>query len=340
MRIACLLLLGLAVSAAAPAGAEESCPAMYYTDGTSGALFAKDPDVVRFQDRYLLYYTMRVSKKVLGVGIAESEDLDYWERAGEVLPEQACEAKGIAAPAAIVFDGKVHLFYQSYGTGPKDAICHATSDDGLHFARNSGNPVFAPTGDWTVGRAIDAEAFPWKGRMLLYFATRDPDMKVQMQGVAGAPLDSSFDRDAWTQLCTKPILKPELPWEKRCIEAASICEHSGRLYMFYAGAYNNEPQQIGVAISDDGIQWERLSKYPLLPNGLPGEWNSSESGHPGVFVDDDGSMHLFFQGNNNKGGAWYLSRMKVVWEEAGPYLVRPRDGKEFHLREPVQALGK
>jgi long-subunit acyl-CoA synthetase (AMP-forming) len=62
--------------------------------------------------------------------------------------------------------------------------------------------------------------------------------------------------------------------------------------MFYAGGYNNEPQQIGCAVSTDGIRWKRLSKKPFLPNGAPGSWNASESGHPGVFVDKDGHLKI------------------------------------------------
>ena len=51
----------------------------------------------------------------------------------------------------------------------------------------------------------------------------------------------------------------------------------------YAGGYNNEPQQIGVAFSADGLSWERMSDQPFLANGKPGEWNLKESGHPSIF---------------------------------------------------------
>ena len=68
--------------------------------------------------------------------------------------------------------------------------------------------------------------------------------------------------------------------------------------MFYAGGYNNEPQQVGVAVSQDGINWQRLSEQPLLANGAPGTWNASESGHPDIFRDAEGQTWLFFQGNN------------------------------------------
>ncbi|MEZ4636285.1 MAG: hypothetical protein R2856_15200 [Caldilineaceae bacterium] len=80
-----------------------------------------------------------------------------------------------------------------------------------------------------------------------------------------------------------------------------MCRRDGRLFMFYAGAYNNKPQQIGCAVSEDGVTWQRLWDEPFLPNGAPGAWNSSESGHPYVFVDDDGSTHLFFRATTTTG---------------------------------------
>jgi hypothetical protein len=290
-----------------------------------GRPFAKDPAVVRFDGHYLLYYSLPPfgdgrSGDGWAIGIARSSDLDSWEKVGEILSEQESERNGLCAPSAIVLPqgGRVHLFYQTYGNGPKDAICHAVSDDGLHFRRNPTNPIFAPTGAWNCGRAIDADVIPDGDRLLLYWATRDPAFRVQMLGVSAAPLDSDFGRDQWTQLCDAPILKPELPWERNCIEAPALCRHDGRLFIFYGGGYNNEPQQIGCAVSDDGVRWTRLSDEPFLPNGAPGEWNASESGHPFAFTDDDGQVHLFFQGNSDKGLTWHLSRKKIVWEAGKP----------------------
>jgi len=326
--MAAFLLLSSTVT-----GVPQEFSGMYYSDTSYGRPFAKDPDVEWFQGRYLMYYSVNREKDGFAVGVAESRDLVNWTKVGEVLPAADYETRGLAAPAAIVRGSRLHLFYQTYGNGRNDAICHATSEDGVHFVRNSTNPIFRPTGDWNCGRAIDAEVIEHGDRLLLYCATRDPEMKVQKLVVAAAPADSDYGRNTWTQLCDESILEPKLPWEKRCIEAPALCTHNGRLYMFYAGGYNNEPQQIGCAVSDDGVAWTRLSQYPLLPNGKEGEWNSSESGHPGVFTDRDGRMYLFFQGNNDSGKTWHLSMMRVAWNDSGhPYLIRPRDGQLFTLR--------
>ena len=322
-------VLGLAVVLSGAAQAEPE-PAMKWADETRvGKPFSKDPSVIRFKDRYLMYFSLPPfdaklaptnAPKGWSIGIAESQDLISWKKIGQLGPEQACDKNGLCAPGAVVLEGRVHLFYQTYGNGPKDAICHAVSDDGLRFTREPQNPVFRPHGAWTSGRAIDAEAFPFNGKLLLYFATRDPNMVTQMVGVASADLTSDFGPAAWTQLQDGPVLKPELPWERKCIEAPSLLRHGDRLYMFYAGGYNNEPQQVGVASSADGVTWTRVSQEPLLPNGKPGAWNASESGHPGIFGDADGKTWLFFQGNNDKGKTWFLSNVKVGWKDGLPVV--------------------
>jgi len=311
-------------------------PRMYYADTVSGRPFSKDPAVVRFKDKYWLYYSVPPYKGKVNegwtIGVATSDNLVDWTKAGELQNTGEAEAKGFTAPGAVVLDGAVHLFYQTYGNKEKDAICHAWSTDGMNFTRNPTNPIFRPSGDWTCGRAIDADVIQHGDKLLLYWATRDPAMKIQMQGVSAAPIDSDYTRKHWTQLNPDgPILSPRVPtkldsadldlaWEKNCIEAAAMARRDGRLYMFYAGGYNNDPQQVGVAVSDDGVNFKRLSDVPVLPNGPAGSWNSSESGHPFLFQDDDGQDYLFYQGNDTHGRSWYLSVVPIDWKDGRPVL--------------------
>jgi predicted GH43/DUF377 family glycosyl hydrolase len=327
MKIFTFLLFLILVSFVHPAFSQFKLPKMYFGDSSrTGVPFSKDPHVIRFQGRYLMYYSIPPYKdksnpiQGWGIGIAESRDLNNWKKIGEITPEGEYEKKGLCAPAALVIGNKVNLFYQTYGNGKDDAICHAVSDDGILFRRNETNPIFRPTGDWNCGRAIDAEVFRFNDRYLLFFATRDQEYKVQIQGVASAPENTSFNREDWVQLTDFPIMKPEFPWEGLCVEGASVVKQGEWLYMFYAGAYNNNPQQVGVARSRDGVKWERLSNKPFLPNGDPGTWNYSESGHPHLFKDDDGRTYLFYQGNNDNGKSWYISNIEVRWNEKGPYL--------------------
>lgn len=82
-----------------------------------GRPFSKDPSVIRHGGRYLLYYSMPPfgdgrSADGWGIGIAESRDLKAWKKVGEFLVAEPYEGKGVAAPFAMVLDGRVHLLYQ------------------------------------------------------------------------------------------------------------------------------------------------------------------------------------------------------------------------------------
>ena len=75
------------------------------------------------------------------------------------------------------------------------------------------------------------------------------------------------------------------------------------------------------ATSTDGVQWQRVSEQPFLPNGQPGSWNACESGHPFAFTDEDGSVTLFYQGDSDMGKSWYLSSRKIGWVNDLPVLL-------------------
>lgn len=296
---------------------------MLFADTTrTGWPFSKDPHVIPFHGKYLMYYSVPPKgNSGWGIGIAESTDLTQWKPIGSLSPAADYEAKGLCAPGALVRNDTIHLFYQTYGNDKKDAICHAWSVDGVNFTRNATNPIFAPkAGDWNCGRAIDAEVIFAKGKYFLYYATRTPDYVKQIVGVATAPAGTNFNRETWTEACDRAILVPEWPWEETCIEAPSVVEMNGTLYMFYAGAYNNRPQQIGLATSTDGIHWRKVSNKPFLANGDPRAWNYCESGHPHIFKDKDGQTYLFYQGNEDFGRTWFLSQRKIIWRDGFPQL--------------------
>jgi predicted GH43/DUF377 family glycosyl hydrolase len=317
------------------AAAQMVTPTMYFADysrikDAAGVAkpFAKDPSVIFWVDRFYMYYSIcgastngSPGSSGWGMGIAESYDLEHWTKVGEIAANSAYsfESKGICAPCAKVFNGKIQLFYQTYGNGAGDAICHAWSTDAIHFTRNTTNPIFKPTGTWNCGRAIDAEIFHFGNKYYLYFATRDPAYVKQITGVATAPdTTTTFNKSVWTMACTAAIVIPEYSWEGNCTEGASIIQRNGKLYMFYAGNYNNAPQQIGVAVSTDGLTWTKPSTTPFLANGANGTWNKSESGHPGIFDMDGKQSFLFYQGNNDGGKTWWLSQIEIYWGANGP----------------------
>ena len=249
-----------------------------------GRNFAKDPAVVKFKGKYFLYFSA-IKDGNLAVGIAVGDDFESFEFTDYLFPTTPAETQEVGAPAAIVIGDKVHLYYQSYGNWENDKIMHAVSDDGVHFTKDPNNPVFAPNGDWTVGRAIDADVEIFGGKLFLYVATRDKTMKIQKIAVA---VSDDIENPVFIQA--------------------------------YAAAYNCSPQTVGVAVSDDGIIFKRIFDVPFLDHGKKGEWNCDDTGHPYVFRDDDGKVYLFHQGTCDKGKNWYLSYRKIEFINGVPKL--------------------
>ena len=294
----------------------------------TGIPFAKDPTVIRKGGRYYMYYSIpayspdRKPEQTAplqdgwNAGIARSKDLIHWERVGDLDLRDTHGQRiwGAIAPCVKRFGGKIHLFYQRYWDGAgNNNIWHAVSKDGITFTNTSDVPVFVMDAPWALNRAIDAEVYRVKDRLILLFATRDPEGKVQMLGMAHAPYRSDYGPDKWVLDSTDgPLLKPDFEWEGHCIEAPTVLKYKGVWYMFYAGAYNHERQQIGLATSGDGLHFTRIPPEGLLfPAGEEGAWNHGESGHPGVFRDRDGKIYLFFQGKAELKGNYRLSVCRV-----------------------------
>lgn len=59
------------------------------------------------------------------------------------LSEHWWESEAVFNPAAVVHEGRVHLFYRALGPDGISRIGHASSPDGIHFDERTPDPVFA-----------------------------------------------------------------------------------------------------------------------------------------------------------------------------------------------------
>lgn len=81
---------------------------------------------------------------------AVSDDLVHWQQLPTALypsdDESAPDASGIWTGSVIYGEGKYHAFYTGYSLKVRfqQTICHATSDDGIHWVKDPANPVITP----------------------------------------------------------------------------------------------------------------------------------------------------------------------------------------------------
>jgi hypothetical protein len=86
--------------------------------------------------------------------------------------------------------------------------------------------------------------------------------------------------------------------------------------MFYARRVQQRPATNRVATRPDGLKWTRLLTSPFLPHGKPGQGMRANRATLAC-MSRRTRDHLFYQGNNDRGRTWYLSRVKLDWTERG-----------------------
>lgn len=284
----------------------------------------RDPAVVKFKDEYFLYYTTRKDGKYL-IGIAKSKDLISWYKVGEIKATEEFEGKGICAPfAGIDEDGNIFLLYQTNYFSLEENISYAFSTDGINFIKPKDiNPVLKIQSSWSLPRTIDADLLEVRKKKFLYFATRLKDNPSEQ--VIGLAISESEDLFNFN-LIDRPILKGEYGWEKNFVEAPSTCYKNGSFFMFYGGGTN--PQYVGVAISSNGLNWEKLYKDPFIkPDRVIKvdnfSWYQKDATHPFFFSDGD-KDYIFFHSDYEHSGDWprasAITWIEIVWEDDKPRL--------------------
>jgi beta-1,2-mannobiose phosphorylase / 1,2-beta-oligomannan phosphorylase len=85
---------------------------------------------------------------------------------------------------------------------------------------------------------------------------------------------TSTDGKNWTRKSDKPVLSPELTWEK----VAVMCPHVNwdvkeKIFkMWYSGGEQYEPDAIGYATSKDGLHWTKHKNNPVFAYDAKNEW--------------------------------------------------------------------
>ena len=114
----------------------------------------------------------------------------------------------------------------------------------------------------------------------------------------------SEDGLTWQRALDEPILSVYDEscghWEQSCIYQPWLVEHEGQYYNLYNAA-NGKYEQIGLAVSQDAMTWKRYPFNPVIPHGVPGEYNEIFSSDIKVFWDENHWVGFFF--GVGKGGA-------------------------------------
>lgn len=226
-------------------------------------------------------------------GVAESRDGLRWEGRRLILsPDlKTWEGDYIAANgSALLADGNWMYWYQG-GRVPRIGL--ATSADGKTWTKR-GEPVLdaGPRGSWDERGVADPYVVRIGGVFYMYYLGQDRARRQRL-GVA-----RSEDGLRWAKLRSNPVL--ELgeygAFDETGLGEPAVWAEQGSYWMLYTARDKREWRRLGLARSQDGVRWQRVSTKPVLSGDA--DWNRKVVCDPTVLPADDGGVHVWFGGGD------------------------------------------
>jgi hypothetical protein len=230
-----------------------------------------------------------------------------------------------------VKDGTYHLWYTGYNDdrSPNKYLGHATSSDGLHWARDPANPVF--TGSWTE----DVYVVPLDGRYLMVAEGKN-DIAHQLT----AP-----DPVHWTDLGSLDVRNADgTPISPGPYGTPTVWSENGVWYLFY----ERGDQGVWLATSRDRKVWVNVQDTPVLAMG-PEPYDRYAIALNQV-IKRGGFYYAFYHANAHKPWKDWTSNVArsrdlIHWEKypgnpiikdncSSPILVTGPDGDRLYTMHP------
>lgn len=262
--------------------------------------YSANPVVIEFNGTYFLYargIATAGAPSTLGVWTSAASGFNgvTWNQNPTANPilqagaSGAFDSTGIFDPSAVVFNGKVYVYYAGYANGSNIGL--ATSSDGLHFTKagqvwaNGGTPF--PVVDQANGQMYLFYTQATSGGGWEYWVTTSTDgvnfgagqRVFSPSGVAG-----TFDQ--------KSVITMRVWYE------------APYYYMTYGGSPTcpDYPEGIGLARSTDLINWQRYPNNPILLRGPVGGWDEAAV-WSGSMLKVNGTYYMWYEAAGSNAGA-------------------------------------
>lgn len=212
-----------------------------------------------------------------------------------VSPSKPYDTGSAFSSSTVFFNNQFYMYY-SGSDGQKDTINLATSLDGLNWTKNNANPLISPNlnnpflcekGAHDPDVIYDSEELKFK---MWYVVNCEPKSTgVPRYWIKYA---ESIDGINWA-VNDNPVLSPSNPWEIEGLTWPTVLKENNQYKMWYSGRNSVGLWQIGYAISNNGINWQKNAQPVISPNQ---SWESSGIGGPDILFDNN-EYNLFYHSN-------------------------------------------
>lgn len=242
--------------------------------------------------------------------------------------------------AVFFHDGQFHMFRNGFLAWPAEVqIAYTTSEDGLTWEKQGEDPVLRTDDIFYAGLAALASSALVEddGTWVLYFYTWPrPGDSDGISGIGRAT--ASAPEGPWTpaeELVLVPGASDE--WDAQQLISPSVVKTDDGYLMYYHSPDLNGINHIGMATSEDGIEWVKYdnpetteapfaNSDPVLSPNVENTdaWDAQHVNQPRVVQTEDGLVMLYRSwtgAQQNQSIGFAISEDGIAWERVNDEAV-------------------
>ncbi|HSG67596.1 MAG TPA: hypothetical protein VK994_02740, partial [Bacteroidales bacterium] len=233
----------------------------------------------------------------------------------ELGPAGSWDAFAAELGTVLFLNGTYHMYYAGFD-GVSYRIGHATSTDGINWAKDPLNPVLdvGPIGSWEES-LVYVPCIVHDGTIFHLFYDGALGWAENV-GHATSTDGSNFTKDP-----ANPVLTIGSPgsWDDTQVfpMSGSVIYENNTFKMWFGGGNASNVWQVGYATSNDGTNWTKHSGNPVLSPGAAGSWDDY-SVIPGTVYHDGSILYLWYSGCTEE-NRWRVglatSSDGIIWEK-------------------------
>jgi predicted GH43/DUF377 family glycosyl hydrolase len=194
------------------------------------------------------------------IGYATSHDGRHWLRQSDqpmLAAQEPWEKVAVMCPH-VLFDEESKQYRMWYSAGDQyepDAIGYATSPDGIHWTRDSANPIFKadPNHRWERHKVTACQVIPHDEWFYMFYIGFADENHAQI-GLAR----SRDGHTAWQRLPTNPIISPAPGgWDAdACYKPYALFDEKSDRWLLWYNGRRGGVEQIGLAEHTGSQLWD------------------------------------------------------------------------------------
>lgn len=250
---------------------------------------AKIKDSTRYDDK--LNFSLKNEKVIGNVNVGLEIVNNISSPIIENGNEDEWDCSDVLNPSVIKFDGKYFNYYSGYN-GEIWQTGLAVSNDGVNWEKYENNPILTISDQGWDSQYIAANGSAIVIDDMVYYYYQGSNEKGKAQiGLAVSEDGYTFEKKG---ICLK---LSEDEWDNCGVADPYVIEFNGHYYMYYLGMNDVYVQRLGIAYSDDGINWIKYNNNPILDVGAADTFDENGLGEPSVIFKDD-MFYMIYTGRN------------------------------------------